>query len=367
MLEFGLIIITSVLFFLGVIWLVDQVFNGVVKEWFLNIFVLEPEYPSRGMVGILFRSWFEVKQFFINTFLVVLIILTTCMCASAYFYERYRSKKEITFIKNTMVSIMNSNSDSITLPAKYSEIETQLIKLKSITQRQQQLVQTEMQRKNDLITYLAHDLKTPLASVIGYLSLLDEVPEMPVEQKSKYVSISLEKAYRLEELINEFFEITRFNLQSIVLNKGKIKLAFMLQQLADEFYPMLEPQGKQVAIDVPDELNLVGDADKLARVFNNILKNAIVYSYESSVIDISATNDGENITVAFINQGEPIPAPNLDTIFDKFYRLDSARSTNTGGAGLGLAIAKEIITAHNGTITAESNLDHTIFTVKIPV
>jgi two-component system sensor histidine kinase VanS len=140
----------------------------------------------------------------------------------------------------------------------------------------------------------------------------------------------------------------------------------MLQQMADEFYPMLTPQGKQTDIHVPNDLILVGDADKLARVFNNILKNAIAYSYENSIIEISAFQEEEIVIITFANQGDPIPSHKLDTIFEIFYRMDSARSTNTGGAGLGLAIAKEIVTAHGGTITAESNPEHTIFTVKLP-
>lgn len=223
-----------------------------------------------------------------------------------------------------------------------------------------------MQRKNDLITYLAHDLKTPLASVIGYLSLLEEAPDMPAEQKAKYTGVALNKANRLEELINEFFDITRFNLQTIVLNKGDIKLAFMLRQMADEFYPLLAPQGRKAEIHVPESLVITGDADKLARVFNNILKNAIAYSYENSVIDISAGLQGEDVIITFVNHGDPIPSQKIDTIFEKFYRLDSARSTDSGGAGLGLAIAKEIVTAHGGTITAESSRERTVFTVKLP-
>jgi two-component system sensor histidine kinase VanS len=250
---------------------------------------------------------------------------------------------------------------------EYTEIETQLVKLKTIAQNQQQLVQTEMQQKNELITYLAHDLKTPLASVIGYLSLLNEAQDMPKEQKAKYTDIALNKAYRLEELINEFFEIARFNLQSIVLNKSRIKLSFMLQQMADEFYPMLAPKGNQVIVNAPDELTLWGDADKLARVFNNILKNAIAYSHDDSIIGISASEQGEEAVVTFTNQGDQIPPHKLDTIFEKFYRLDSARSTDTGGAGLGLAIAKEIVAAHNGSITVKSDNTQTTFTVIIPV
>jgi len=234
------------------------------------------------------------------------------------------------------------------------------------------------QRKNDLVMYLAHDIKTPLTSVIGHLSLLDEAHDMPPEQKAKYIGITLEKAYRLEQLIDEFFEITRFNLQTIPVNKEAIHLQFMLLQIADEFYPLLTPQGKQVIINVPDDLILRGDADKLARVFNNILKNAIAYSYENSVIEVSAellqislevTKVGiyeDTIEIKFTNQGNPIPPAKLETIFEKFYRLDAARSTNTGGAGLGLAIAQEIVNAHGGMISVESNSENTTFTIILP-
>lgn len=362
-----LIISGIILFCFGAVWLMDQRLNGVFKEWFYSRFVIVTQYPSNETVGISFKNWPELKQFFINIFIAFVIILILCTVLSAYFYARHRSKKDIRFILSSMSSIMKPNNDDLTLPRKYSEIETQLIKIKAISQKHQQLVETEMQRKNDLITYLAHDLKTPLASVIGYLSLLDESQDMPIVQKAKYVGIALNKAYRLEDLINEFFEITRFNLQSIVLNKGKINLTFMLQQMADEFYPMLAPQMKQVTVHVPDVLTLLGDADKLARVFNNILRNAIVYSYNNSVIDIFAVQQEENIVITFTNQGDQIPLQKLDTIFEKFYRLDSSRSTNKGGAGLGLAIAKEIVTAHGGMITAESSKEHTVFSVMLPI
>jgi two-component system sensor histidine kinase VanS len=150
------------------------------------------------------------------------------------------------------------------------------------------------------------------------------------------------------------------------LNKEKINLLFMLQQMADEFYPMLAPQEKKVFVNVPDNLTLWGDADKLARVFNNILKNAIAYSYENSCIDISAKQQDKNIVITFTNQGNPIPPEKLETIFERFYRLDTSRSTNTGGAGLGLAIALEIANAHGGNIFVQSNTEKTVFTVVLP-
>jgi len=365
-LKAGIILIIIVLFYFGIVWLMDQRFNGALADWFNYRFFIDPQKASDGKIGVLFQSWYEIKQFLMIVFTAFVIFTALCISIPTYFYARYKSKKDIRFITNLISSFMKSDSDDLSLPKEYSGIETQLIKIKALSQKNEQLVQTEMQRKNDLITYLAHDLKTPLASVIGYLSLLDEAPDMPPEQKAKYVGIALKKAYRLEELINEFFDITRFNLQSIVLNNGKIKLAFMLQQMTDEFYPMLTPQGKQVSMHVPDDLILAGDADKLARVFNNILKNAIAYCYENSVIDITACQEEGSTVITFTNHGDPIPVQKLNTIFEKFYRMDSARSTNTGGAGLGLAIAKEIVTAHGGTITAESSAEHTVFTVKLP-
>lgn len=269
-------------------------------------------------------------------------------------------------VSSGMDKLAEESNAEISLSPELDFMENKLNQLKNNLEKQKKAALEAEQRKNDLVVYLAHDIKTPLTSVIGYLSLLDEASEMPPEQKAKYVGITLEKAYRLEQLINEFFEITRFNLQTIVLNKEKINLQFMLQQMADEFYPMLTPQEKQVSVNVPDGLILWGDADKLARVFNNILKNALAYSYENSVIDISAQQQDKTIVITFTNQGNPIPQAKLATIFEKFYRLDSARSTNTGGAGLGLAIAQEIVTAHDGTISVESNPENTTFTIKLP-
>ena len=108
----------------------------------------------------------------------------------------------------------------------------------------------EAERRSDLVTYLAHDLKTPLTSVIGYLSLLDEVPEMPREQRCRYVGVTLDKAKRLERLINEFFDITRYNLSHIELEVEPVDLSYLLVQMADEFYPLLQAHGNTCALTV---------------------------------------------------------------------------------------------------------------------
>ncbi|KTE89607.1 histidine kinase [Desulfitobacterium hafniense] len=319
-------------------------------------------FDLRENVAVLiYRSVFY-SNIEIITFIVILVFVVILLNLSISWFTKYFDE-----VSTGMDKLVEESTAEIALSPELDFMENKLNQIKSNLEKQKKAALEAEQRKNDLVVYLAHDIKTPLTSVIGYLSLLDEAPDMPPEQKAKYVGITLEKAYRLEQLINEFFEITRFNLQTIVLNKEKINLQFMLQQLADEFYPMLAPQAKQVSVNVPDGLTLWGDADKLARVFNNILKNAIAYSYENSVIDIAAGQQDKTMVITFTNQGDPIPQKKLETIFEKFYRLDSARSTNTGGAGLGLAIAQEIVKAHDGTISVESNPENTTFTVKIPL
>jgi two-component system sensor histidine kinase VanS len=140
----------------------------------------------------------------------------------------------------------------------------------------------------------------------------------------------------------------------------------MLNQMVDEFYPLLQSHGNSVSLKIPEDLRIHADPVKLARVFNNILKNAIAYSYADSLIEISANAFSETVRITFTNAGNTIPKLKLDTIFEKFYRMDEARSTNTGGAGLGLAIAKEIVLRHGGTISAQSEDHITSFTVELP-
>ncbi len=327
-----------------------------IVQFLVNTFTLENS-DARTIYQVLIRNNMDIVLF-----VVILIFLVILFRFSVSWFTKYFDE-----ISTGMDKLTEESDEEFILSPELDFMENKLNQIKNNLEKQKKAALDAEQRKNDLVVYLAHDIKTPLTSVIGYLSLLDEAPDMPPEQKAKYVGITLDKAYRLEQLINEFFDITRFNLQTIVLSKEEINLLFMLQQMTDEFYPMLTPQGKKMSVNVPDGLTLWGDADKLARVFNNILKNAIAYSYENSVINISAKQQEKNIVITFTNQGKRIPKGKLDSIFEKFYRLDTARSTNTGGAGLGLAISQEIVMAHGGTISVESNLDHTTFAVNLPL
>lgn len=264
-------------------------------------------------------------------------------------------------------NILSDSDAPVTLVPELKPLAEKLTTLKMTLKRRENAAIESEQRKNDLVVYLAHDLKTPLTSVIAYLTMLDEQPDMGAEEKTKYIHISLEKATRLGELISEFFEITRFNLQDIVLERDILDLSMMLEQLADESYAVLNEKDLTCSIQTDEGLLVNGDPDKLARVFDNLLRNAVAYCYRGTNIDIQAHSSMGNAVISFTNQGEPIPPQKLASIFEKFYRLDNARSSQTGGAGLGLSIAKEIVELHGGSIRAESDIGGIRFTVQLPL
>lgn len=355
----------------GIYYLTDVVFNGSFLDWFSkNYFQMEiyQDALTNELKHIYNPDWPRLKGFLLTIFFILLVVFVLAVYLISHFHAKNQVRKSISKTSQMLHTYIHHDLDSDEIfPPSYAEIATQIVQLKSVMQRHEQAIKTETDRKNDLITYLAHDLKTPLTSVIGYLDLLEEATDMPAEQRRKYIHITLEKALRLEKLINEFFEITRYNLQQIVLEKETIDLSFMLMQLTDEFYPLLTDHGNTIELQAEDNLAVYGDSVKLARVFNNILKNAISYSYPNTPIKVYAGKRENDIFICFINQGKTIPGEKLNSIFEKFFRMDEARSTNTGGAGLGLAIAKEIVTLHGGTINASSENEMTTFSVTLPL
>lgn len=269
-------------------------------------------------------------------------------------------------LQNATGQLFDKNIEYIELSPELSEIGAKINRLKQESERNGRLAKENEQRKNDLIMYLAHDLKTPLSSVIGYLTLLRDEGQISPELREKYLSIALDKAERLEDLINEFFEITRFNLSETTLQYSRIDLTRLLEQLTFEFQPMLAEKNLTCALDAPKEMVLHCDADKIQRVFDNLLRNAVLYSYPDTEICISAQQGDNQVMIHFKNRGDTIPPEKLSRIFEQFYRLDAARSSR-GGAGLGLAIAKQIVERHGGTIDAQSANDIVEFTVTIPL
>ncbi|RDU25029.1 vancomycin resistance histidine kinase VanS [Anaerosacchariphilus polymeriproducens] len=223
------------------------------------------------------------------------------------------------------------------------------------------------QRKNDLIVYLAHDLKTPLTSVIGYLTLLRDEPQISSDLRTKYTGIALDKAERLEDLLNEFFDITRFNLTTLTLEPERTNLSRMLEQITYEFNPILAEKELKWNMEITSDVEVLCDSDKLERVFDNLIRNAVNYSYAGTEITLSMKPVDDGVRIVVGNNGKTIPPDKLNRIFEQFFRLDSARSTSTGGSGLGLAISKELVELHGGQIQAVSEDESIIFTVWIPM
>lgn len=255
---------------------------------------------------------------------------------------------------------------AVSLPRELSPVEEDLNGIRLTLARREKEARESAQRARDLVAFLAHDLKTPMTSVIGYLSLLHDQPDLEAEQRAKYTGIALDKARRLEELISEFFDINRLELESIENVRENVDLSMLLEQLSDEFWPLFEEKQLVFRSAISDGLAVRGDPDKLARVFDNVLRNAVNYSIPGGTVGLRAFRQGAEIVVSISNEGLEIPEQELSHIFEKFYRLDAARSTRTGGAGLGLAIAKEIVERHGGTIRAESTGKRAVFTITLP-
>ena len=333
--------------------------------WFLVLFLGRLFTMGAG------RLFIDLDYLFMFCgFLLALAVCGVFFAGRAMYYmgyDRGQALADRAIAAHLVDRLIEHPENVANLDGTFLEVEGAINRVRNRERQVADALRDEARRKDDLVTYLAHDLKTPLASVVGYLSLLEEAPDLPVEQRARFTGIALDKAHRLDALIEEFFDITRFDFHDIVLTRGYVDLALLLAQVADEFYPILTEQGKSVEVEATASLIVLIDGDKMARVFNNVMKNAIAYSYEGSTIRIFVEQTPDSVVVRFENQGDPIPAPKLGMIFEKFYRLDAARATNRGGAGLGLAIAKEIVGAHGGSISCESTPEHTVFTIVLPL
>lgn len=324
-----------------------------IVRWIEQIFAMSEKEANL----VYFRAISNNMQFILTIVIIVFVFLLFRMLL--YSYKKYFDE-----VVSGIDKLMEEDG-FISLSPELETVENKLVYVKQVLEIRANEARRAEQQKNDLVIYLAHDIKTPLTSVIGYLCLLDENPDMSDEKKSKYIHTAWEKANRLRTLVDEFFDITRSHSEQFPLQKTKIDLYYMFVQITEELYPQLEACKKHIENHVDEDIVVYGDSEKLARVFNNILKNAIAYSSENSIISVSARELSDKTVIKFENSGA-IPEDKLNLIFDKFYRLNNARQSETGGSGLGLAIAKDIISLHGGQIRAESSNGHTAFVIEIP-
>lgn len=222
--------------------------------------------------------------------------------------------------------------------------------------------------KDELITNVSHDLRTPLTSIIGYLGLIEDKQYQSEEDILKYTHTAYEKAKQMKNLVEDLFEYTKVQQHGAPVNIMRIDLNQLLEQLTASFE--LEGQHRGIEISskvVPNPLMIEADPEKLGRVFNNLVANAFKYGNGASYIRVDARQRADQVEVTVANDGTPIPAQSLDHLFERFYRAEASRSRATGGTGLGLAIVKSIVDLHHGTVTVTSDENETAFVVTLPL
>ncbi|MBY0206860.1 HAMP domain-containing sensor histidine kinase [Paenibacillus cucumis (ex Kampfer et al. 2016)] len=221
--------------------------------------------------------------------------------------------------------------------------------------------------KDQLIVNLAHDLRTPLTSVLGYLDLLMKDEQLTEEQARHFIAIAFTKSQRLEKLIDDLFEITRMNYGMLPVRKTRLDLSELLKQMNEELYPVFEKNNLVTRLHIDNDLTVSGDGELLARVFENLLINAARHGKDGMYVDIKGFHDGGQVVIQVTNYGGHIHPDDLPHIFDMYYTGDRARTVQEGGTGLGLFIARNIVEQHEGIISAVSDVVHTMFEVRLPV
>ena len=261
---------------------------------------------------------------------------------------------------NTVVEVIGDDEFS----AMAANLNKMVADIRQLMDKEREAERT----KNELITNVAHDLRTPLTSIIGYLELLSGPASLTPEMKKKYLDITYTKAKRLEKLIEDLFGFTKLNYGKVSMKVSKVDIVKLLSQLLEEFYPnfMDKNLAYELQSDVPAK-TISADGNLLARLFDNLINNAIKYGAEGKKILVKIQSGESIVTVSVTNYGYVIPKDELPLLFEKFYRVEQSRSTNTGGTGLGLASAKNIVDMHGGTIGVTSDLNGTVFTVRLQV
>ena len=233
----------------------------------------------------------------------------------------------------------------------------------------------EEKSRKEFITCIAHDLRTPLTSVIGYLQLVmakahasRSNEELQIKNE-EYVKIAYEKAIRLQGLIEELFSFTKTDSTELRLHLEEIDVVKLMEQLADECYPSLQEAGLALEFKTSAEvIKIEADGELMARAIANLLTNGIKYGKDGKkiIIDLYRENENSDLHIRIINYGRLIPEKDIDHIFDKFYRVEDSRSLQTGGAGLGLAITQNIVKLHGGCVNVKSDLSGTVFEIVLP-
>lgn len=264
-----------------------------------------------------------------------------------------------------VTALYEDRTSPIILSKDLKIMQDELSAIQKESLQNEHLAQQAERRKNELITYIAHDLRTPLTSIMGYVSLLQN-DSLKEEKRKEYVTIIYKQSQKLSNMIDDFFDINCFNLQKIKIKPQHIDLSTLCMQVSEDLYPSASDKQITIEVNAPIHLFCSCDPKQIARALTNIVRNAIAYAAFHTDITIEVCANKQYAEISVKNFGQTISIDNLENIFKKFFREDQARNSQCGGAGLGLAISREIIEAHKGKINVESHDFCTIFTMYLP-
>lgn len=305
------------------------------------------------------------------SFMLVTVIATICFFIIYFLLFIKRIVKDMTYISDRIIDIADGKSDEKIIIERQDEIGEIAGRINEMTEQINQLITSErdaLQSNKDLIACVAHDLRTPITSVKGYLDLALDTKHYDMEQRQKYVRIAQNKANRLEYLIHDLFNYTKLTSGEITLHRSKIDLVQLVEQMMEEFYPLFQEEELECTTKYNiSYLEMNMDGELIARAVQNLLSNAIKYGKDGKHVYVELECLEQEVQIRVTNYGLVIPEESIKHLFDKFYRVERSRNVKTGGTGLGLNIAQEIVHLHGGRIQVTSGASGTCFTIALPL
>jgi len=218
---------------------------------------------------------------------------------------------------------------------------------------------TELRRlervRRDFVANVSHEFKTPLTAIQGFAETLLGGALDDKANRERFVEIIREHARRLARLTDDLLKLSRIEAGRLELELRSIRVEALVNGCVETARFKAEAKGLRIHVDLPNGIpSVLADGAQLGEVLQNLLDNALQYTPSGGQIDVSATSNGQGVTFTVADTGIGIPESELARIFERFYRVDSARSREAGGTGLGLAIARHIVEAHGGRIWVES-------------
>lgn len=351
--------------------IVVNIFYSAIIACLIEVFLV----ANVSMITSYLRETRHGDSFFLrlmelDTLMMLIYVLSGILIFSITFLAL--QEKSLRYISKLSAAIRNISEGDLNTTIEVvgdDEFSAMAVNLNKMVGDIRSLMDKEREAertKNELITNVAHDLRTPLTSIIGYLELLSGKVAIPPEMQKKYIDIAYAKSKRLEKLIEDLFGFTKMNYGKVSMHVSKVDVVKLLSQLLEEFYPsfMDKNLSYELKSNVPAQI-ITADGNLLARLFDNLINNAIKYGADGKRVLVNIHASESVVAISVTNFGYVIPEEELPLIFNKFYRVEQSRSTHTGGTGLGLAIAKNIVDMHGGTISVASDLNGTVFTVKL--